>query len=141
MRRKKIKTMLNEALRTKLIEAAIQARDWAYAPYSHYRVGAALLTASGKIYEGVNIENAAFSATVCAERVAIFKAVSEGERDFVAIAVATRDGGAPCGVCRQVMSEFGQQTIVLMVDDSARLVGEAPLAELLPGAFLPGNLE
>jgi cytidine deaminase len=128
-------------LRTKLIEAAIQARDWAYAPYSHYRVGAALLTASGKIYEGVNIENAAFSATVCAERVAIFKAVSEGERDFVAIAVATRDGGAPCGVCRQVMSEFGQQTIVLMVDDSARLVGEAPLAELLPGAFLPGNLE
>jgi cytidine deaminase len=141
MRRKKIKTMLNEALRTKLIEAAIQARDWAYAPYSHYRVGAALLTASGKIYEGVNIENAAFSATVCAERVALFKAVSEGERDFVAIAVATRDGGAPCGVCRQVMSEFGQQTIVLMVDDSARLVGEAPLAELLPGAFLPGNLE
>jgi len=133
--------MLNEALRTKLIEAAMQARDWAYAPYSHYRVGAALLTASGKIYEGVNIENAAFSATVCAERVAIFKAVSEGERDFVAIAVATRDGGAPCGVCRQVMSEFGQQTIVLMVDDSARLVGEAPLAELLPGAFLPGNLE
>jgi cytidine deaminase len=133
--------MLSEALRTKLIEAAMQAREWAYAPYSHYRVGAALLTTSGKIYEGVNIENAAFSATVCAERVAVFKAVSEGERDFVAIAIATKDGGAPCGVCRQVMSEFGQSMVVLMIDDSARLVREAPLAELLPGAFLPGNLE
>ena len=133
--------MLNEALRIKIIEAALQAREWAYAPYSHYRVGAALLTASGKIYEGVNIENAAFSATVCAERVAVFKAVSEGERDFVAIAIATKDGGSPCGVCRQVMSEFGQSMIVLMVDDSARVVKETPLAELLPGAFLPGNLE
>jgi cytidine deaminase len=130
--------MLNEALRIKIIEAALQAREWAYAPYSHYRVGAALLTASGKIYEGVNIENAAFSATVCAERVAVFKAVSEGERDFVAIAIATKDGGSPCGVCRQVMSEFGQS---MMVDDSARVVKETPLAELLPGAFLPGNLE
>lgn len=119
----------------------MHAREWAYAPYSHYRVGAALLTASGKIYEGVNIENAAFSATVCAERVAVFKAVSEGERDFMAIAIATKDGGAPCGVCRQVMSEFGQSMVVLMIDDSARLVREAPLAELLPGAFLPGNLE
>jgi cytidine deaminase len=133
--------MLNEALRIKIIEAALQAREWAYAPYSHYRVGAALLTASGKIYEGVNIENAAFSATVCAERVAVFKAVSEGERDFVAIAIATKDGGSPCGVCRQVMSEFGQSMMVLMVDDSARVVKETPLAELLPGAFLPGNLE
>jgi cytidine deaminase len=133
--------MLNEALRIKIIEAALQAREWAYAPYSHYRVGAALLTASGKIYEGVNIENAAFSATVCAERVAVFKAVSEGERDFVAIAIATKDGGSPCGVCRQVMSEFGQSMIVLTVDDSARVVKETPLAELLPGAFLPGNLE
>jgi cytidine deaminase len=133
--------MLNEALRIKIIEAALQAREWAYAPYSHYRVGAALLTASGKIYEGVNIENAAFSATVCAERVAVFKAVSEGERDFVAIAIATKDGGSPCGVCRQVMSEFGQSMIVLTVDDSARVVKETPLAELLPGAFQPGNLE
>jgi len=133
--------MLNEALKTKLIEAALQAREWAYAPYSEYRVGAALLTASGKIYEGVNIENAAYSATVCAERVAIFKAVSEGERDFVAIAVATRDGGSPCGVCRQVLSEFGQGTLVLIVDDSARLVKEVTVEELLPGAFLPDNLE
>ena len=88
---------LNAEQKKNLIETAIHAREWAYAPYSHYAVGAALLTASGKVYEGVNIENAAFPTTMCAERVAVFKAVSEGEREFTAIAVATANGGSPCG--------------------------------------------
>ncbi len=92
--------------------AAQKARENSYSPYSHFRVGAALLTKSGKVYTGCNIENAAFSATNCAERTAIFKAVSEGERDFEAIAIVGGKEGevapfcAPCGVCRQVLAEF-----------------------------------
>ncbi|HMN62538.1 MAG TPA: cytidine deaminase [Anaerolinea sp.] len=83
---------LNIEQRKQLIEAALEVRRWAYAPYSHYRVGAALLTASGKVYDGVNIENAAYPSGICAERVAVFKAVSEGEREFEAIVVATDNG-------------------------------------------------
>ncbi len=95
-----------------LMAAAQKARENSYSPYSHFRVGAALLTKSGKIYTGCNIENAAYPATVCAERTAIFKAVSEGEREFEAIAIVGGKEGetapfcAPCGVCRQVMAEF-----------------------------------
>lgn len=126
--------------RQQLIEAATQARQWAYAPYSHYAVGAALLTASGKIYEGVNIENAAFPTTICAERVAAFKAVSEGERDFLAIAVVTANGGTPCGSCRQVLAEFGLDTLVIIADSHGKVHHEAPLSVLLPGAFTPKDL-
>src|SRR6185503_11160346 len=90
-----------------LIARAVEARQWAYAPYSGYAVGAALLTASGKIYDGVNVENAAYPDSLCAERVAAVKAVSEGERDFVALAVATANAASPCGSCRQFLSEFG----------------------------------
>jgi cytidine deaminase len=132
--------MLTDELRTSLIQAALEARRWAYAPYSHYAVGAALLTASGKIYDGVNVENAAYPTTMCAERVAVFKAVSEGEREFTAIAVATSNGGSPCGSCRQVLAEFGLETRVLIADGEGRLVWETSLAELLPGAFQPNNL-
>ena len=95
-----------------LMRMAEAAREHAYAPYSHFCVGAALLTASGKVYTGCNVENAAFTPTNCAERTAFFKAVSEGEREFVAIAVTGGKAGdaprfcAPCGVCRQVMLEF-----------------------------------
>jgi len=131
---------LTPELREKLVETAVQARQWAYAPYSKYTVGAALLTASGKIYEGVNIENAAYPVTICAERVAIFKAVSEGERDFKAIVVATENGGSPCGSCRQVLAEFGVETVVLIVDAAGQLVQETSVDKLLPGAFLPGHL-
>ena len=84
--------MLTDDQKSTLIQTAIEARKWAYAPYSNYLVGAALLTASGRIYDGVNVENAAYPTTVCAERVAVFKAVSEGERDFKAIAVVTENG-------------------------------------------------
>ena len=124
----------------KLIDVAIQARQWAYIPYSHYAVGAALLTTSGKIYDGVNVENAAYPSTMCAERVAVFKAVSEGEHVFEAIAVVTSNGGMPCGGCRQVLAEFGLDTIVLIADDEGHLVKETTLAELLPGAFRPDDL-
>ncbi len=131
---------LTPELREKLIETALQARKWAYAPYSKYNVGAALLTASGKIYDGVNIENAAYPVTICAERVAVFKAVSEGERNFEAIVVATENGGSPCGSCRQVLAEFGVETVVLLVNAAGQLVQETSVDKLLPGAFLPRDL-
>jgi len=127
--------MLTDELREKLIASALEARHWAYAPYSGYPVGAALLTASGRIYDGVNIENAAYPNTICAERVAVFKAVSEGEREFTAIAVVTSNAGAPCGACRQVLSEFGLDTIVLIADEQRNVVVETTVRELLPRAF------
>lgn len=123
-----------------LVATAIQARSWAYAPYSGYMVGAALLTASGKIYDGVNIESAAYPTGICAERVAIFKAVSEGERQFTAIVVATVNGGTPCGSCRQVMAEFGLDTRVVIVDMDGKVKLDTTVAGLLPNAFTPGDL-
>ncbi len=123
-----------------LIEDAIQARSRSYAPYSHYQVGAAVLTASGKVFTGANVENAAYPASMCAERVAIFKAVSEGEKDFTAIAVVTSNAGMPCGGCRQVMAEFGLDTQVIIADDRGNIVRELTVRELLPGAFMPENL-
>lgn len=135
-----MKSMLTNELVEKLIQTAAESRRWAYAPYSNYQVGAALLTASGKIYNGVNIENAAYPATICAERVAIFKAVSEGELQFVALAVVTSNGGAPCGSCRQVLAEFGLDTIVLIADEAGKVVFETTSGGLLPGAFTPNFL-
>lgn len=132
--------MLTKELRQKLVDTAVEARRWAYAPYSGYAVGAALLTASGRVYDGVNVENAAYPTSMCAERVAVFKAVSEGERQFLAIAVATVNGGSPCGACRQVLAEFGMETLVIVVGGDGSVVSEAPLAELLPGAFRPEDL-
>ena len=132
---------LNAEMRQQLVEAAAQARRWAYAPYSKYPVGAALLTASGKIYDGVNVENAAYPTTICAERVAVFKAVSEGERTFQAIAVVTENGGTPCGSCRQVLAEFGLETLVIVARADGMVVSEATLRELLPGAFTPDDLK
>lgn len=117
-----------------LIEAAKGARDHAYAPYSKFRVGAAVLGASGRIYFGCNIENVSYGLTVCAERVAIFRAVTEGEREIVALAVVTESGATPCGACRQVLYEFGSiaRTIVAKSDGSFREIG---MEELLPQAF------
>ncbi len=126
--------------RERLIQIAIESRKWAYAPYSHYAVGAALLTSSGRIYDGVNIENAAYPTGICAERVAVFKAVSEGERQFEAIAVVTTNGGAPCGACRQVLAEFSLDTLVYIADVDGNLKLETTVAELLPGSFGPQDL-
>ena len=127
--------------REALCAAAIEAMGKAYAPYSGYKVGAALLTTDGKVYTGCNIENASYTPTVCAERTAIFKAVSEGDRDFAMIAICGGKDGVitgsfpPCGVCRQVMAEFCSKDMpVLMVSgvDSHTAVA---LGDLLPYAF------
>src|SRR5512147_2313038 len=123
-----------------LIDLANTARQHAYVPYSKYHVGAALRTKTGRIFTGVNIENAAYPHTMCAERVAVFKAVSEGEMDFEVIAVVTDNGGSPCGGCRQVLAEFGLDTIVLMADKDGHLVKETTVKELLPEAFTPAKL-
>jgi len=136
-----MKNILNNNSRQELIRAAIEARRRAYAPYSNYAVGAALLTSTGKIFTGVNIENAAYPTTICAERVAVFKAVSEGECKFTAIAVVTFNGGTPCGSCRQVLAEFGLETRVLIADAQGQIVQDVSVADLLPGAFRPEHLK
>ena len=133
--------MITDELRNILIQTAIEARQKAYAPYSNYPVGAALLTESGRIYNGVNVENAAYPTTICAERVAVFKAVSEGEQNFQAIAVVTENGGTPCGSCRQVLAEFGLEITVLIADTAANLIEEIKLTDLLPRAFIPKDLK
>ena len=132
---------LSDEERRGLIDLAIEARRRAYAPYSNYGVGAALRTKSGRIFTGCNVENAAYPTGMCAERVAVFKAVSEGEREFEVLAVVTSNGGSPCGSCRQVLAEFGLDTIVLIADGQGRLVQEASVAGLLPGAFTPEHLK
>lgn len=131
-----------------LMKAAMDAREYAYTPYSNYRVGAALLTKSGKIYSGCNIENAAYTPTICAERTAFSKAVSEGEMEFSAIAVVggPKDNplelAPPCGVCRQVMMEFcDPSTFRVVLGTSEEDYREYTLEELLPSGFGPGNLK
>ncbi len=125
--------------REQLILAARAARSNAYTPYSNYRVGAAVITADGTLFTGCNVENASYPASICAERVAITKAVSEGHRDFVAIAIATENGGAPCGICRQVMFEFVPEMRVFLVDE-VNVTGDFILRELLPHGFGPDSL-
>jgi cytidine deaminase len=124
---------------TELIDLARKARKRAYAPYSHYRVGAALLGKSGTVYTGCNVENASYSHTVCAERTAVLKAVSEGETEFEAIAVVTRNGGSPCGACRQVLSEFSPELIIYIADKDGEY-RTTTLKQLLPDSFTPAHL-
>lgn len=129
-----------------LLNLALEARKTSYAPYSNYRVGAALLCADGKIYTGSNVENASYSATICAERSAFAAAASAGERNFTAIAVAggkgekAEEAAPPCGVCRQVMAEFCKEDfkIILGNEDTFKTYC---LADLLPLSFDAGNLE
>src|SRR5512139_1008723 len=131
--------MTNEEKKS-LIDLANEARRRAYVPYSNYPVGAALRTKTGRIYTGVNVENAAYPQTMCAERVAIFKAVSEGEMEFEVIAVVTNNGGSPCGGCRQVMAEFGLETLVLIANGNGESLKEMTVCDLLPEAFTPDHL-
>lgn len=131
---------LTDKQEQELIRAAREVRDKAYAPYSKYNVGAALLTKTGNIFLGVNVENAAYPDTICGERSAVVSAVSAGEREFEAIAVATSNGGTPCGSCRQVLAEFGLDIEVLLVDARGVLVQRSTVRDLLPGAFQPKDL-
>jgi cytidine deaminase len=122
-----------------LVAQAIEARKNAYAPYSNYRVGAALLAESGQVYTGCNVENAVYPLTICAERTAVVKAVSEGERSFVAIAVVSENGGSPCGSCRQVLREFDEKTVVLIADTTGDY-RETSVEDLLPDSFSAKDL-
>ncbi len=133
--------MISNEQKQELGKIAAEMRNLSYIPYSHYAVGAALLTKSGKIFTGCNIENAAFPVTICAERTAIFKAISEGEKEFEAIAIATEDGqGYPCGSCRQVMVEFSLDMEVMLADAEGKITADLNISELLPGAFTPDKL-
>lgn len=126
-----------------LIMKAIEAKEYAYVPYSHFRVGAALLTKSGKVYTGCNIENVSFGATNCAERTAVFKAVSEGEREFEKIVINGNHGDylPPCGICRQVLLEFADASLQVILANDAQDYKITTLGELLPGAFGIENLQ
>jgi cytidine deaminase len=125
--------------REALIAAACEARQRAYAPYSHYAVGAALLVADGRIITGVNVENAVYGLTICAERTAVFKMVSEGIQSFQAVAVCTENAGSPCGSCRQVMTEFAGDVPVYLCDAQGHC-RETTLYTLLPDHFGPEHL-
>ena len=123
----------------KLVSLAAEARKKAHAPYSNFAVGAALLAKSGRVYKGCNVENASYGLSICAERAAVFKAVSEGEREFGAIAVVSENGVTPCGACRQVLMEFGGD-IQVIVADTAGHRRAFVLTDLLPEGFTPEDL-
>lgn len=122
-----------------LVAQALLARQRAYAPYSNYFVGAAILAADGEVILGCNVENASYPATICAERVALTAAIAQGKRDLVAIAVATRDGGSPCGICRQVMAELGPAMQVYIANEQGNY-RSTTVAELLPDSFSGSSL-
>ncbi|KAM9932859.1 hypothetical protein OXX80_007515 [Metschnikowia pulcherrima] len=125
-----------------LISAAQAARDLSYSPYSKFRVGCAILTTSNDIIKGANVENASYGAAICAERTAITRAVMEGHKSFRAIVISSdqQDPISPCGICRQVIREFGVDTPVFMTSADGKVVVEKSLAELLPMSFGPDNL-
>ena len=122
-----------------LVKHAVQAREQAYIPYSHYAVGAAVLTADGSVVPGCNVENAAYPATICAERVALTAAIAQGYRDIIAIAVVTENGGSPCGTCRQVMAELGPEMVVYIADVEGNYRTTSVKA-LLPASFSGDSL-
>ncbi|MGD8400251.1 MAG: cytidine deaminase [Bacillota bacterium] len=129
-------------MKTELIRAALQAREHAYAPYSGYQVGAALLARSGRIYTGCNVENASYGAAICAERVATVKAISEGERDFVMLAIVGDGSGpvTPCGICRQFLYEFNPELKLVLANLHGQVL-ESTLEQYLPNAFGPKWLD
>jgi cytidine deaminase len=130
---------MNTEQQGELIKAAQQVRANAYCPHSDYAVGAALLTQEGQLFVGCNVENDSYGLTICAERVAVFTAVASGARTVQAIAVATKEGGSPCGACRQVLAQFhpkdGSEMQVFLINHAGEIVRETTLTELLPFAF------
>src|SRR5947207_7325344 len=125
---------MNDSERDELIRSALEAQKRAYCPFSNFPVGAALRTASGRIYQGVNVENVSFGLTICAERVAASAAVANGDQEFTAIAIVSRGGVSPCGACRQFLAEFSPNLPIVMVDSLQQTeVHHAILDQLLPG--------
>jgi cytidine deaminase len=131
---------LNEETRRAMIDAALEAQRKAYTPYSDFPVGAAILTASGKVFTGCNVEIASYGATICAERTAVVKAISEGERDLRAVVVTSSNGVTPCGICRQTLYEFGPDMLVIAADIDGQVLWEGSLSDLLPHGFGPQKL-
>lgn len=135
--------MIEESKKQELLRLAEEARAHAYCPYSRYAVGAALLTVDGRIYQGCNVENAAYSPGVCAERSAFFKAIYDGEREFEAIAIigSGETPSFPCGVCRQVMAEFcGDEFLIITSNRDGSIVVAETLSKMLPNSFGPKDL-
>ena len=133
--------MLTKSMKEKLVKHALEVQKNAYAPYSKFFVGAAVLAENGEIYTGVNVENAAYPSTICAERSAIVKAVSDGQRKLLGLAVVTRNAGSPCGGCRQVMREFCDDSMpIILANEAGEVVDETDLGELLPRSFGPEAL-
>lgn len=124
-----------------LIEAAREVRERAHAPYSKFKVGAALFSRNGRIFTGCNVENASYGLTLCAERAALVSAVSGGEREFEALAICAPGAPAPCGACRQVLNEFGPELMILMVNSSNHETARTHLSTLLPEAFQQDSLD
>ena len=134
--------MIDKKKKEELLAAAVKAAEFSYSPYSNFRVGAALLTKSGKVFGGTNIENVSYGGTVCAERVAVWKAVSEGEKEFEAMAVigpGTKEA-YPCALCRQVILEFGLDILIISGDAQGNYMGEKTMRELVPFPFTPDAL-
>ncbi len=131
--------MITNEQRASLIEAAIEVREQAYAPYSNYQVGAALLMEDGTIVTGVNVENSSYGLTICAERTAVGRAIAAGYRNILAVAVATDNAGSPCGACRQVLTEFAGDVPVYLVDEAGN-GRDTTLYTLLPDHFGPEHL-
>ncbi len=133
---------MNDRDRQELIAAALEAQQRFYAPYSNFPVGAAIRTASGKIFQGCNVENASYGLTICAERVAATSALAAGEKEFVGVAVVSRGGVSPCGACRQFLAEFSPNVEIVMVDSQRPSeIHEATLAQLLPGRFEGADID
>lgn len=124
-----------------LIEAAREVRERAHAPYSKFKVGAALFSRNGRIFTGCNVENASYGLTLCAERAALVSAVSGGEREFEALAICAPGAPAPCGACRQVLNEFGPELMILMANSSNHETARTHLSTLLPEAFQQDSLD
>lgn len=131
--------MVTEEQKKALLDTACQVRDLAHAPYSHYRVGAAILTDDGRVFSGVNVENASYGLSICAERSAVFSAITAGASRILAIAVCTENGVSPCGACRQVLGEFAGD-IPIWLSDAAGNVRQTTLYTLLPDYFGPEDL-
>lgn len=132
---------ISEETIAEAIKKALDVRQKAYAPYSNYKVGSAIVTKQGKIISGCNVENASYGLVNCAERTAIFKSISKGQMDFDLIVVATKDGGLCCGACRQVLNEFNPNIRVIAVNETGEITIDTYLEQLLPKSFGPHNLQ